>query len=72
MEEEVGDAGEEADGGDALLFGFFEKRAEETAAGALALGFGFDDDRADLGEVRAVEVQGSAAEEDAGSRIRLR
>ena len=35
------------------------------AAGALALGFGLDDDGADLGEVRAVEVEGSAAEEDA-------
>ena len=64
VEEEVGDAGEEADGGDVLLFGFFEEGAEETAAGALALGFGFDDDGADLGEVRAVEVERSAAEED--------
>jgi hypothetical protein len=66
VEEEVGDAGEEADGGDGLFFGFFEEGAEETTARALALGFGFDDDGADLGEVRAVEVEGSAAEEDAG------
>ena len=65
MEEEVGDAGEEADGGDLLLFGLFEEGAEETAACALAFGFGLDDDGADLGEVGAVEVEGSAAEEDA-------
>ncbi len=72
VEEEVGDAGEEADGGDGLLFGFFEQGTKEPAAGALAFGFGLDDDGADLGEVRAVEVERSAAEEDAGSRIRLR
>ena len=65
MEEEVGDAGEEADGGDFLLFRFFEECAEETAACALALGFGFDDDGANLGQVGAVEVESTAAEEDA-------
>lgn len=65
VEEEVGDAGEEADADDALVLGFFQKRAEELAAGTLAFGFGFDDDGADLGEVGAVEVQGSAAEKDA-------
>ncbi len=59
--EEVGDAGEQADGGDLLLFGFFEESAEEFAACALALGFWFDDDGADLGEVRAVEVESAAA-----------
>jgi hypothetical protein len=64
VEEEIGDAGEETDGGDALLFGLREECAEETATGALAFGFGFDDDGADLGEVRAVEVEGSATEED--------
>jgi hypothetical protein len=64
VEEEVGDAGEEADGGDLLLFGFFEEGAEETAAGALAFRFGLDDDGANLGEVGTVEVEGSAAEED--------
>ena len=32
VEEEVGDAGEEADGDDALLFGFFEEGTEEAAA----------------------------------------
>ena len=66
VEEEVGDAGKEADGGDFLLFGFFEEGSEEFAAGALALGFGFDDDGADFGEVGAVEVKSSAAEEDSG------
>jgi hypothetical protein len=66
VEEEVGDAGEEADGGDFLLFCFFEEGTEEAAACALTFGFGLDDDGADLGEVRAVEMEGSAAEEDSG------
>jgi hypothetical protein len=65
VEEEVGNAGEEADGCDFLFFGLFEKSAEETAACALALGFGLHDDGADFGEVRPVEVEGSATEEDA-------
>jgi hypothetical protein len=65
VEEEVGDAGEETDRGDLLLFGFFEEGAKESAAGALTFGFGFDDDGADLGEVGAVEVEGTAADEDA-------
>src|SRR5277367_611546 len=65
VEEEVRDAGEEADGGDFLLFCLFEEGAEETAACALALGFGLDDDGADFGEVGAVEVKGPAAEENA-------
>jgi hypothetical protein len=64
VEEEVGDAGEEADGGDFLFFGFFEEGAEKAATGALSFGFGFDDDGANLGEVGAVEMEGSAAEED--------
>ena len=66
VKEEVGDASEETDGGDGLLFGLFEESAEETAAGALTLGFGFDDDGADFSEVWAVEVESSAAKEDAG------
>jgi hypothetical protein len=66
VEEEVRDAGEEANGRDALLFGFFEERPEEFAPGALALGFGFDDDGANLGKVRPIEMKRSAAEEDAG------
>jgi hypothetical protein len=65
VEEEVGDAGEEADGCDLLLFRFFEKRAKESAASALALGLGFDDDRAHFGQVGAVEVERTATQEDA-------
>ena len=63
VEEEVGDAGEEAGGGDAVVFGFRQQRTKQGAAGALAAGFGVQDDGADLGEVRAVEVEGAAAEE---------
>jgi hypothetical protein len=48
-----------------LLFCFFEKSTEETAARALAFGFGLDDDGADLGKMGAVEVESAAAEEDA-------
>ena len=66
VEEEVGDAGEEADGGDFLLFGLFEESAEETSACALAFGLGLDDDGADLGEVWTVEMERSATEEDTG------
>jgi hypothetical protein len=66
VEKEIGDAREEADRSDALLFGLFEEGAKETAAGALAFGFGFDHDGADFSEVWAVEVEGSTAEEDAG------
>jgi hypothetical protein len=69
VEEEIWDAGEEADGLDTLVFGFFEKRAEEFAAGTLAFGFGLDDDGADFGEMGSVEVEGSAAEEDTGFRL---
>src|SRR5258708_8433358 len=65
VEKEVGNAGEEADGSDALLFGLFEQRAKQPAASPLALGFGFDDDGADLGKVRSIEVKCAAAEEDA-------
>jgi hypothetical protein len=64
VEKEVGDAGEEADGGDLLLFGLFEECTEETASGTLAFGFRLNDDGADFGEVGAVEVERSAAEED--------
>ena len=65
MEEEVGDAGEEAYAGDTLHFGLGEEGLEYAAAGALALGLGLDDDGADFGEMRAVEMQRSAAKEDA-------
>lgn len=65
VEEEVGDAGEEADTGYGLLLSFGEEGAEEAAASALALGFGLDYDGADFGEMWAVEMQGAAAQEDA-------
>jgi hypothetical protein len=48
-----------------LLFGLFEKCAEESAASTLAFGFRLDDDGAHFGEVGAVEVESSAAEKDA-------
>jgi hypothetical protein len=66
VKEEIRDAGEETDRSNLLLFGLFEEGAEESTACTLAFGFGFDDDRADFGEVRAVEVKGTAAKEDTG------
>jgi len=65
FEKEVGNAGEEADGLDAVLFGLFNERAKDAATRALALGFRLDDDGADFAEVRTVEVERAAAEEDA-------
>ena len=65
--EEVGDAGEEADGHHGVLGGLVDEGAEELAAGADAFGFGLDDDGADFGEVWAVEVEGAAAEEVGGA-----
>ena len=65
FEKEVGDAREKTDGLDAMLFGFFNERAEDAAAGALALGFRLDDDGAHLSEMRAVEMKRAAAEKDA-------
>lgn len=63
MLEEGGDASEEADAPDAADFGLIEERADEQAAGSGFLGFGIDDDGADLGEVLAVDVECSAADE---------
>ena len=67
MEEEVRDAREEAHAGDTLYFGFLQQRTKNFAACALALGLRLDHDGAHLGEVRAVEVQRAAAEEDAAA-----
>ena len=67
VEEEVRDAREEAHAGDTLLFSLVEQCAKNFAACTLALGFRLDDDGAHLGEVRAVEVQRTAAEEDAAA-----
>ena len=69
VKEEVWDAGEEADAGDALVLGFFEQAAKELAAGALALSLGLDDDGTNLGQVRAVDVEGAAAEKNAAAAV---
>ena len=49
VEEEVGNAGEEADGGDALLFGFGEQLLQQLSTGTLTFGCRFDHDGADFG-----------------------
>ncbi len=67
--EEGGDAGEETDAADAAGFGLIEEGADEQAAGSVSLGVGADDDGADLGEVRAVDVERGAADELAGGRF---
>src|ERR1035441_2560638 len=64
-EEEVGNAREEADGLNAVLFSLFNQRGQYSAARTLALGFGLDDDGAHLAQMRPVKVQRAAAEEDA-------
>ena len=61
--EEVGHAGEEADGEDGVVFGFVDEGFEEEATGSVAFVVGVDDDGTDFGEVRAVEMEGAAAEE---------
>ena len=65
--EKTGDAGEEADALDAAGFGLIEKGVNEQAAGTVSLGIGMDDDGADLGEVRAVDVKSGTADELAGA-----
>jgi len=65
FEKEVGDAREQADGLDAVLFRFFDQRAENAAARALTLGFRLDHNRAHLAEMRAIKVQRAAAEKHA-------
>ncbi len=61
--EEAGDAGEEADGHDLVVGGFGDQGFEDGVARAETAGLGLDDDGADLGEVRAVEMQRAAADE---------
>ena len=61
--EVVGDAGEEADGDDLVLVGFGDEGFEDGVAGAEAAAVFAHDDGADLGEVRAVEMERAAAEE---------
>src|SRR5258708_1877916 len=65
--EEGGDAGEETDALDAAGFGLIEKGVNEQAAGSVSLGFGMDDDGANLGEVRAVDVKSGTADELVGA-----
>ena len=60
--EKVRQAGEEAGGRDAVVFGLGQQGAQQGGASAFAAGVGMEDDGADLGEVRAVEVKGAAAE----------
>jgi len=65
--EESGDAGEETDALDAAGFGLIEEGVDEQAAGPASLGLRMDDDGANLGEVRAVDVEGGTADELAGA-----
>ena len=64
--EKTGDAGEETDALDAAGFGLIEKGVNEQAAGTVSLGIGMDDDGADLGEMRAVDVKRGTADELVG------
>jgi hypothetical protein len=61
--EEVGDASEETDALDAFGSGLIKEGADEQAAGSLPLGVRTDSDGADLGEVLAVDVECSTADE---------
>src|ERR1700689_4657594 len=69
-EEEIGDAGEETDTADAVILGFIQQGLQEHAPGAFALCFRADHDRAYLGQMRTVEVQGPASLEDAPIGLR--
>ena len=60
--EERGDASEEADTLDAAGIGLAQKFVNELTAGSAAFDVGTNDDGADLGEMRAVDVEGCAAE----------
>ncbi len=70
MEEEVGDAGEQANGLHTMHLGFGEQGLDEATARALAFGFGLDHDGAYLRKMRPVEVERAAAQEDAALRMR--
>jgi hypothetical protein len=64
--EKGGDAGEEADAGDAAGLCLIEESANEETAGSAPLRGGCDGDGADLGEVLTVDVEGSASDELVG------
>ena len=61
--EEGWDASEETDALDTAGFGLIEEGVDEKAAGSVSLGVGMDDDGADLGEVRAIDVKSGTADE---------
>ena len=65
--EEGRDACEEADALDATGFGLIDEGVDEKAASSASLGVGIDDDRADLSEVLAVDVECRAADELSGA-----
>jgi hypothetical protein len=67
--EEGGDTGEETHALDAAGFGLIAEGADEEAAGSLSLGFRADNDRTDLGQELAVDVECSAADELPGCRF---
>ena len=60
--EEAGDAGKEAEALDAARFGLPQELVDELASGSAAFDVRTDDDGADFGEVRAVDVEGRTAE----------
>lgn len=64
--EECRNAGEEADALDSTGFGSIEECADEQAPGTVSLGLRMNDDGTDLGEMRAVDVKRSTADELVG------
>ncbi len=52
-----------------LAFGLIDEGADEEAAGSLSLGFRTDNDGTDLGEVLAIDMKRSAADELVGCRF---
>jgi hypothetical protein len=64
--EEFGDAGEEADTPDVAGFRLIKKGADQKTTGSVTFGFGVDSYGEDLGEVLAIDVECSTADEPAG------
>jgi hypothetical protein len=64
--EEIGDAGEETDALDATGVCLAQELVDELSSCSTAFNVGTDDDGTDLGEVRAVDVEGCTAEELVG------
>ena len=61
--EKIGDAGEEAEALYAACFGLTHELLNELTTGSASFDIGTDDDGADLGEVRAIDVEGCTTEE---------